>query len=142
MATESRAAIHRMLRDSPLRCDRCGLWSTNRPSRVGLASPAGAANGVCPASRGVLDRIHECSGLEKPIQIAPQATARPTDAHGERTGDRKNGILDARARLRRAACGAPLSSCFKNTMPVGNFLDFSHPSRFFKKVVCNGFLEI
>ena len=105
-ATDSTAAIDRMLCDSPLRCDRCGLWSTNLPSRAGLASPAGAPSRVCPAIRAVLDRIHECSGLEKPMQIVPQATARPTDAHGERAGGRKNGILDARARLRCAACGA------------------------------------
>ena len=36
-----------------MKCDRCGLRSTNLPSPADLASPA-VANGVC---RAVLDRI-------------------------------------------------------------------------------------
>ncbi len=69
-----------MLWDSPLRVDGCGLWSTNLQGPADLADPA-VANGVC---RAVLDRILECSGLEKLIQIAPQATPRPVAAGGDR----------------------------------------------------------
>ena len=74
-----------MLWDSPLKCDRCGLWSTDLPSPADLASPA-VANGVC---RAVLDRILECSGLEKLIQIAPQATPRPVAADRDRKKSEK-----------------------------------------------------
>ena len=56
-----------MLWDSPLRCGRCGLWSTNLQNPADLASPA-VANGVC---RAVTDRILECSGFEELIQTVP-----------------------------------------------------------------------
>jgi hypothetical protein len=74
-----------MLWDSPLRCDRCGLWSTNLPNPADLASP-GVANGVC---RAVLDRTRGYSGFEKLIQIAPQATPRPVAADRDRKKSEK-----------------------------------------------------
>ncbi len=39
MATESEESSDGKLWDSPLRCDRCGLWSTNLPNPADLASP-------------------------------------------------------------------------------------------------------
>jgi hypothetical protein len=39
MATESGESIDGKLWDSPLRCDRCGLWSANLPNPADLASP-------------------------------------------------------------------------------------------------------